>query len=102
MAKTINSAWIRDARTEEDKQKIYQEITNSHFLLDKLRKICYNISIELEEVPIKDYDCPSWSHKQAHRNGQLEILRKLEKILEVRDSVETEANAKPSRIRTEP
>lgn len=103
MAKTINNAWIRDAKTEEDRQKVYAEVVNNHFLLDKLRKICYTISIELEEVSFRDYDCPSWSHKQAHRNGQLEIIRRLEKILEVKDgNGETEVNTKRPSLRKKP
>lgn len=95
---TINSAWIRDAKTEEERERIYKEVINSNFLLDKLRKICYNISIELEEVSSPDYDSASWSHKQAHRNGQLDILRKLNKILEVKASVETETDKSRTRI----
>lgn len=79
----MNSAWFRGLN-EQERVKMKETLENSHFLLDKLFEICYNIGIELEEISIGDYDNSSWSHKQAHRNGELEMLRKIKKILELK------------------
>lgn len=33
----------------------------------------------------EDYDCPSWSHKQAHVNGELAMLNKVIDLLTIKD-----------------
>ena len=55
-----------DDNEKADLEKILQE---PNFLLDKLREIVYNISISNNKITLDDYDCPSWSHKQADKNG---------------------------------
>ena len=79
----MNSVWFSGCKTEVEREQMKQTLLSNTILLDKLQEICYNIGRELEEVSIDDYESPSWSHKMAHRNGSLEVIRKLHKILKV-------------------
>lgn len=87
--KIFNSVWFKGLDALE-KVKMQETLANSSFLLDKLRKIVYNIRVEREKVSTADYDCPSWSHKQAHNNGFDEAIRTLEKILNETDRERTQ------------
>lgn len=79
-----NLEWFRglDKQEEEDLRNI---LANSTILLDRIEKIVYNMVISSEEVSVVDYDTPSWSHKQAHLNGQSNALRKVLAILRRRE-----------------
>lgn len=73
--------WFRNTPPEEV-EKLKEILKSGSLLLDKLYEICYNRSIELKKVSKPDYDNPSWSHKQAHLNGQLEELELILKLIQ--------------------
>lgn len=70
--------WFRGL-SPDDKKSLENGLRTS-LLAERLRTI---IQVWENELPVlsADYDSPSWSHKQAHRNGQAEILRRLRSIL---------------------
>lgn len=80
----MNHVWFKDCKTDKDKQDLKDNLLNNKYLLDKLSEICYNMLKESDSV-VKpdDYDCPSWSHKQAHKNGHTEAVQKILKILDI-------------------
>jgi hypothetical protein len=80
----MNSVW-RSVIDKDEEETLRNYLDNGHFLLDKLSKICYNSIIECEKVSVKDYDHPSWSHKQAHVNGKLEALNLILKLIDKKD-----------------
>lgn len=80
----MNSVW-KSAIDKGDEETLQNYLDNGHFLLDKLSKICYNSIIECEKVSVKDYDHPSWSHKQAHQNGKVEAFKFILKLIEKKD-----------------
>lgn len=80
----INSAWTQGLPPAE-KKEVEELVRGSTILLDRLRKILYNMQESKESTVLVDYDSPSWSHKQAHLNGQLDMLRQLQKILTVQE-----------------
>jgi len=82
--KRVNSAWIAGL-DDETKTKIVNAVNNDDILLDRLRKILYNMQEKRETTVLEDYDSPSWSHKQAHLNGQRDIILKLLEILSVQE-----------------
>lgn len=69
----VNSLWLQ-GEDPQSKENLTKSLLGGTFVLDKLYKICYNRSVELKKVNKTDYDSPSWAHKQAHLNGQLEEL----------------------------
>lgn len=67
------------AEQEEFKKLLF----GSKKVLDKLKEICYN-TIHDGVMPGKaDYDNPSWSHKQADRNGYLRAHQELLDLLNI-------------------
>lgn len=80
----LNSAWTHGLSGPE-KQQIEETVKGSTILLDRLTKILYNMQESKAATVLADYDSPSWSHKQAHLNGQLDIIRKLADILTIRE-----------------
>lgn len=70
----IKVQWFQDLSSKE-KEDFTNTLLSSEKVLDKLRKIVYNMCINEEKVKTIDYDSPSWSHKQAHMNGKLEAYR---------------------------
>jgi hypothetical protein len=79
----VNSAWLGNLKGQ-DREDFRQLLVNNRKILDKLNEIVYNIVKEGQSVDIKDYDCPSWSHKQAHTNGVLEMAKKIAKLCEIK------------------
>ena len=74
--------WFRGLSPEEKEQ--LKRGLDSSLLSDRLREILKEWRRELP-VTKTDYDSPSWSHKQAHKNGQEDILTRLENLLTIPD-----------------
>lgn len=73
------------AVVDKEQRELVKEIfEKSDFLLDILRKVCYNTIRECENVSRKDYDTAGWAFEQAHRNGQVDALKELLKIIEIK------------------
>lgn len=78
----IKQAWLQG---EPDPEEFKKYILSSGKVLDKLRKIVYNKCMSTEKTREVDYDCPSWSHKQAHQNGKVEAYKEILDILEIKE-----------------
>jgi hypothetical protein len=61
--------------SKDDKEKLANYFTNSSFLLDKLKDICYNRILELESAQDSDFDNPNWAFKRAYKDGRVTELR---------------------------
>lgn len=84
MAHKLKTQWFQDLPKSEQ-ENFKQLVLSSEKVLDKLRKIVYNMSIDEEKVKTIDYDSPSWSHKQAHHNGKSEAYREIMELLEIKE-----------------
>ena len=82
MMQKIDERWFAGLPSE-DREKFKQEVINSKKVLDKLGKILYNIEESLRTVKERDYDSPSWSHKQAHRNGESDMVRRVIELITI-------------------
>lgn len=80
--KNFKEIWFRGL-SPEDKESLKRAL-HSSILAERLRTIIQDWKRELPVSP-NDYDSPSWSHKQAHKNGQEDILTRLLSILEIPD-----------------
>lgn len=80
----INQAWTQGLNAAEASAMKEMVLSNKN-LLDRLVKILYNMQEKRETSVLADYDTPSWSHKQAHLNGENAAIRKLVEIVEVKD-----------------
>lgn len=68
-----------------ERDKFRQEVINSKNVLDKLSEILYNIQESKRDSVLVDYDTPSWSHKQAHLNGEVAMLKKVIELITMRE-----------------
>ena len=80
----INQAWTQGLNASEA-QQMKELVSSNKFLLDRLVQMLYNMQEKKEASVLADYDTPSWSHKQAHLNGEAAMLRKLVEIVEVKE-----------------
>lgn len=78
----LKTEWFKDLKTQVERDEFTKTVLNSTLALDKLRKIVYNRVISGEKVTVDDYDSPSWSHKQADRNGWLRAHREILELLD--------------------
>lgn len=79
----MNSKWLGNLKGEE-RENFKLSVLRSKIVLDKLHEICYNMYRDREKVEFFDYESPSWSHRQAHRNGYLEALRDVLNLTDIK------------------
>lgn len=77
----LKTAWIAGIKDPSERESFSSQVLSSQKVLDKLRQIVYNKVLDGERVSVGDYDNPSWSHKQADRNGYLRGLREVIELL---------------------
>jgi len=75
----MDSRWFRGV-PQDQKEKRKKELLQHRNAFDDLREV---LEQEFESAPA-DYDCPSWSHKQADINGANRKLRSIMKLLEIK------------------
>lgn len=71
----IKTEWLKGLSLS-DAEKFKNYILSSKIVLDKLIEVCYNIHKSVDKESY-DYSDPSWAYKQAHINGQKEMLEKI-------------------------
>lgn len=79
----LKTAWLQDLKDPADREAFANQVLASKKVLDKLQKIVYNKVTSGEKAQVVDYDCPSWSHRQADRNGYLRGLREVLELLNI-------------------
>lgn len=65
------SKWTQHLTNPEDKKAFENELRGSKNVLNRLKTLMeeQETSLDYQELSLKAYDNPSWSHKQAHVNG---------------------------------
>lgn len=66
---------------KDQKEARKKELLQYRNAFDALREV---LSQEVEDFSA-DYDCPSWSHKQADINGANRKLRSILKLIDIKD-----------------
>jgi hypothetical protein len=79
----VITAWTKNLKTEEDKQKFEKSVKSAKHVLDRLTEILGEMEDELNssELSPKNYDSPNWDYKQAHVNGQKSALRAIKTLI---------------------
>lgn len=80
------SVWFKDL-TPTEKEQFKELFKNSPRLLGQLTKVLQNEldSAVRQESSIQDFDTPSWSHKQAWRNGYVSAFRHVIDLITIKD-----------------
>ena len=79
--KNIASEWLGQCQTDEEKEELRQYLLNSRRLFDLLKQMIQRRYDGEWGAKVVDYDSPSWSHKQAHKNGRLDAYEEIYKLL---------------------
>lgn len=77
------SRWTAHLSTDEEKKKFEEMVRTADAVLRRLYDIMqedYALLCE-RECSEKDFETPSWSFKQAFRNGSISWFRKLTTLL---------------------
>lgn len=80
----IHIGWVKHLRTPEEREKFKQAVQNSGFVLRVLKALIEEEKemLRRSETTLEDYESPSWSHKQAFRNGERRGLKFVEDLLD--------------------
>jgi SET domain-containing protein len=71
--------WTAHLSDKKDKEEFEAYVRNSRGVFDRALDLIDNHMIN-EEVKPEDYDNPSWSHKQADKNGWNRALKKVRQL----------------------
>lgn len=82
--------WIKQFKADnsEAKEKVYTSLMSAKHILDAAISIIEEQKVAIERPQKEDYDCPSWSHKQAHCNGEIAALNKVISLLTIKDKTD--------------
>lgn len=82
MAKNLSVEWFTGIKPE-NKERFEETLRNSGTMVRQLLLLLDKWEGELDaaESKLTDYETPSWSAKQAHRNGDRSRIRKLRDLL---------------------
>lgn len=72
----MQARWYQH-RPKGEHDEVKNIVVNSQKVLDILGEVCYNTIQNGVKTNVVDYDCPSWSHKQADLNGYLRAYREI-------------------------
>lgn len=74
--------------SEKDKEALEYVLRNNSILIPKLVEIIDQMIDEetRSETTLSDYDSPSWSHKQADRNGARRAYKRIRSLFSYMDA----------------
>lgn len=75
--------WTAHLKSQEQKAEFEKLLLSSSTTLSRLKEILKQNERDLQasEYKADDFNDPSWSHKQAFRNGQKSVYNELLKLL---------------------
>lgn len=81
----LATEWLRNAKTKEDKEKIYANVEAAQPALKLLINIILSRKAGMPLPKEDDYNSNSWAHLQAHRNGRIQECEWLLKLIQLND-----------------
>jgi hypothetical protein len=79
--KTIPAEWLAGCKSDEEREELGQYLLNSSRLFTLLKGMLQRRYDQEGGAKVIDYDSPSWSHKQAHKNGRANAYEEIYKLL---------------------
>jgi hypothetical protein len=79
--KNIASEWFTKCGSEEEKEELRQYLYNSQRVFDHLKQMLQRRYDQEWGAKVIDYDSASWANKQAHKNGRIDALEEIYKLL---------------------
>ena len=83
----MDSRWVKHFKAKDDdaKEKLSASLNSAKHILDAAIAIIEEQKAAIERTTKEDYDCPSWSHRQAHSNGEIAALNKIIILLTIKE-----------------
>ena len=83
----MDMKWFKQFKAEDEdaKEKVRNSLRSANHILEAAIEILNKEKASLERPTKEDYDCPAWSHKQAHNNGEIAALNKVINLLTIKD-----------------
>jgi hypothetical protein len=80
----LPQTWLK-GKTEQEQAAIRSLLSNSSALIHEILHILDQLDNEeaRAETNLTEYDNPSWSHKQADRNGARRAYRKIKQLFQM-------------------
>lgn len=82
--KALPTVWTKHLKADsQQREQLETLLRNNSLLFSRLLTLLEEEekSISLTETSIDDFSDPSWSHKQAFRNGQRSTIKKLKDLI---------------------
>lgn len=85
MASKLSALWVKHLKNPEDIENLNKAVLGSTVLRNRLSEIIKEKlqALEAQDCSVADYDSPSWSHKQADRNGRKASLVEVLKLIDL-------------------
>lgn len=80
----MKTQWFSDL-PKADQDNFKNMVLGSKIVLDKAKKIVYNMITAGELTSLSDYDSPSWAYRQADKNGYNRAMKEVMSLLTVAD-----------------
>lgn len=78
-------AWVDNLSSEEDRETFKRYLYSSRPVLERLKQIIEKRerSLDRTEMSMTAYAQPNWGERQAHKNGNREILAELKMLVDI-------------------
>lgn len=75
--------WTKNLKTPEEKERFENSLKGSRLVLERLAQMLdeEEADIDRSEMNLDTYSTPNWAEKQAHKNGQRSMLRKIKNLI---------------------
>ena len=82
--KNLPVQWTKHLKDQDSRSKMEDTLRASKTALGRLLELVEERESELlrAQTSLSDFDDPTWSHKQAFRNGKRSVLKDLKELLE--------------------
>lgn len=77
------SRWSQNLKTDDERTRFENSVLGAKSIISRLYDILEEEESEIDrsELTLDTYSTPNWAEKQAHKNGQRAILRKIKNII---------------------
>ncbi len=75
--------WTKNLKTDEERTRFESTVRAARPVLERMAQLLSEEEVDITrtELSVDSYDNPNWSHKQAFKNGQRNILRKIQTLI---------------------
>lgn len=77
------SAWTKNLKTEEEKERFRNSVLGSKVVLTRLQELIKEVEDDVTKTELNTeiYNIPNWDYRQADMNGFRRALKTVSKII---------------------